>query len=66
MPELLGWSRAVTVTGVVVSVRAGGEIAVAHDDIAGYMPAMTMPFKLSDSREAAGLAPNDADIQSLK
>ena len=52
-------SRALTVTGVVVSVRAGGEIAVAHDDIAGYMPAMTMPFKLSDSREAAGLAPGD-------
>lgn len=37
-------SRTFQVTGVVTSPIAEGRVMVAHDDIPGYMPAMTMPF----------------------
>ena len=37
-------SRTFQVTGVVTSPIADGRVMVAHDDIPGYMPAMTMPF----------------------
>ena len=36
--------------GRVVSVdRAKGEVTVDHEDVKGYMPAMTMPFPLRDA-----------------
>ena len=34
-------------TGVVTSPIAEGRVMVAHDDIPGYMPAMTMPFAVA-------------------
>jgi protein SCO1/2 len=37
-------SRTFQVTGVVTSPIADGRVMVAHDEIPGYMPAMTMPF----------------------
>jgi protein SCO1/2 len=48
-----------TVTGTVTAAPAGGEVTVAHDDIGGYMPAMTMPFTLRPDRPLPRLAPGD-------
>src|SRR5258708_12328282 len=43
--------------GKVVAVDKTDRTAtIAHEDIAGYMPAMTMPFKIK----------NDADLEMLK
>jgi protein SCO1/2 len=36
------------------------EIEVKHEEIPGYMPAMTMPFDVKTTNELAGLAPGDA------
>jgi protein SCO1/2 len=45
-------------TGTVVRLdRARAEVAVAHDAIEGFMPAMTMPFGVSGS--LAGVQPGD-------
>jgi len=35
------------------------EITLKHDDIRGFMPAMTMPYALANAGAAAGLAPGD-------
>src|SRR5690349_1416563 len=45
-PAIDGTVRTFQVTGVVVEPLANGRITVAHDDIAGYMPAMTMAFSV--------------------
>jgi len=37
-------SRAFQVTGIVTAPVIDGRVTVAHDEIRGYMPAMTMPF----------------------
>jgi protein SCO1 len=50
--------RRLQVTGVVVSVPDGRVVRIAHDDIADYMPAMTMAFTLADG-EPARLGPGD-------
>src|SRR5216684_1194483 len=43
--------------GKVVAVDKTDRTAtIAHEDIAGYMPAMTMPFKIK----------NDADLEMVK
>ncbi len=36
--------RSFQVTGVITAPVTDGRVMVAHDDIPGYMPAMTMPF----------------------
>jgi protein SCO1 len=46
------------VVGVVVAPPAEGRVPVAHEDIPGYMPAMTMPFALAPGASAT-LAPGD-------
>jgi protein SCO1/2 len=47
-------------TGVVSSVnRAVREAVVAHDDIPGFMPAMTMPFPIGDLAVLARLERGD-------
>jgi protein SCO1/2 len=44
--------------GVVQELGNGGHtVLVAHEPIAGYMAAMTMPFKVQDPAELAGLRP---------
>jgi len=49
------------VKGVVVSVKPKEKsIEVKHEEIPGYMPAMTMPFDVRDTNELAGLAPGDS------
>lgn len=47
------------VTGVVVAHPEGAVVRIAHDDIPGFMPPMTMPFTLESTRLAEGLTPGD-------
>jgi protein SCO1/2 len=47
-------TRTFEVTGVVTAPPAGGQVVVAHGDIPGYMPAMTMPFRLASGAPALG------------
>ena len=51
-------TRTFAVAGVVTAPPAEGRVTVAHDDIPGYMPAMTMPFVLGPGVPAR-LAPGD-------
>ncbi len=44
-------------TGVIQEVPSNLELVVAHEDIPGFMPAMTMPFRLAEPR--ADLLPGD-------
>ena len=50
--------RRLTATGVVVGTPDAGRVQVAHDEISGYMPPMTMTFALGPA-ERAVLAPGD-------
>lgn len=50
--------REFTVRGVVRRAFHEGTITIQHEDIPGFMPAMTMPF-FTDEREARGLVPGD-------
>lgn len=50
--------REFTVRGVVRRAFHEGTITVQHEDIPGFMPAMTMPF-FTDETEARGLVPGD-------
>lgn len=48
------------VTGVVRQAMDNtGQIRIAHDDIPGVMPAMTMAFQVTPPQDAAGLQPGD-------
>ena len=48
------------VKGVLKEIRAGGAKAlIAHEDIPGYMEAMTMQFDVKDTNELRGLLPGD-------
>ncbi len=52
--------------GTVVSVDADAlRVTVAHDEIPGYMPAMTMPFRLKDAQMVQALAPGRAITADL-
>jgi protein SCO1/2 len=53
------------VTGIVVAPVEAGTMTVAHEDIKGYMPAMTMPFLLEKAQDAARLAPGDRVVFTL-
>jgi protein SCO1/2 len=44
--------------GVIQSIKpAHKEIEIKHEEIPGYMPAMTMPFDVRDTNELIGLQP---------
>lgn len=48
------------VNGVVrQAIDASGDIRIAHENIPGLMPAMTMAFRVAPPADAAGLAPGD-------
>lgn len=47
------------VTGLVLAPADGAVVSIAHDEIPGFMPAMTMPFTLASEAEAARLRPGD-------
>lgn len=44
---------------VLATSAAAGEITVKHGDIPGFMPAMTMAYKLKDPKEIQQLKPGD-------
>jgi protein SCO1/2 len=47
-------------TGQVLAVHAARkEVVVRHDDVPGFMPAMTMPFSVRDGRLLEGRSPGD-------
>jgi protein SCO1/2 len=49
-----------TATGVVKSIDAAQKsVLIAHEDIPGYMKAMTMLFDLRDVEQVKGIAPGD-------
>ncbi len=49
-----------TARGVVKSITPKKtHMVIVHDDIEGFMSAMTMPFALRDSALAAGVNPGD-------
>lgn len=51
------------VKGVVVKVTPREKsVEIKHEEIRGYMPAMTMPFDVKDTNELAGLAPGDSVV----
>ncbi len=48
------------VRGVVQELKPDGKtVCIRHDEIPGYMPAMTMPFEVRDTTELAGLKAGD-------
>jgi Cu/Ag efflux protein CusF len=56
-PDASSGTRTFDVIGVVTARPADGRVTVAHADIPGYMPAMTMPFAIGP--DAPTLAPGD-------
>jgi protein SCO1/2 len=59
-----GWigarGRTYELRGQVIAVNSDRrEITIAHDEVPGYMPAMTMPFKVRDLGVLYGRAPGD-------
>jgi protein SCO1/2 len=53
-------NRVYSARGVIINLNSNGaELEIKHDAIAGYMPAMTMPFDVKNTNELAGLAPGD-------
>lgn len=52
--------------GQILAVRAEqNEVLIRHGDIQGFMPGMTMPFKVRDGALLAGRAPGDLVSASL-
>jgi len=54
------------VIGVVTAPPADGRVMVAHEEIAGYMPAMTMPFALTPGAPLPAMAVGDRVRFALK
>ena len=53
-------ARRFELKGQVLSVKPGGsEILVKHEDIKGFMPAMTMPYKVEPADTLTGTAAGD-------
>jgi protein SCO1/2 len=52
--------RSFAVSGVIKEIRTDSRtVSVQHEAVAGYMPAMTMPFKVRESNELAELHAGD-------
>jgi protein SCO1/2 len=52
--------RTFEVRGVVIQVTPEERsVRIRHEEIRGYMAAMTMPFEVKDTNELAGLGPGD-------
>ncbi len=53
-------ARQYEITGHVLAVKPDStEITIRHDDIPGFMAAMTMPFKVKDPQVVKGRVPGD-------
>ena len=47
-------------TGQILAIKPEQkEVLVKHDDIKGFMPAMTMPYKVQDASLLTGKEPGD-------
>jgi protein SCO1 len=57
---LMAAERVFTVTGVVRATLDDGDVVIQHDDIPGYMPAMTMAFTPADPTETSTLKAGDS------
>jgi protein SCO1 len=52
--------RTYTLQGQVISIDQPRKLAVVkHEEIAGFMPAMTMPYEVEDVKTLEGLTPGD-------
>lgn len=59
-PHGFAADRVYEVTGVIrQALDASQRIRIAHDDIPGVMPAMTMAFQVTPATDAVGLKPGD-------
>lgn len=58
-PAASASARSHEVTGVVREKLSAKSLLIAHDEIPGFMAAMTMAFDLADPREGAALRPGD-------
>lgn len=59
-------SREYPLRGQLTSVSADrGELSVSHEDIPGFMPAMTMAYHVKDPALLTGLRPGDLVIATL-
>lgn len=56
---LMAAERVFSVTGVVRAILDDGDVVIQHEDIPGYMPAMTMAFTPADSKETVSLKTGD-------
>ena len=53
-------ARQYQLTGQILEVKPGGtELVIRHHDIPGFMPGMTMPFRLKDPALSKGLVAGD-------
>jgi protein SCO1 len=61
-----GPARQYEVHGQILDVRPSDHtVTIRHDDIKGFMPAMTMPFKVKEERLLAGRRRGDLVIATL-
>jgi protein SCO1 len=59
-------TREYSLTGQVLAVRSSDrEIVIKHEDIEGFMPAMTMPYRVRDGKLLDGLEPGDLVTATL-
>jgi protein SCO1/2 len=59
-------TREFPLTGIIVTIKLDRtEVTVKHDDVVGFMPAMTMPFPVRDPAALQGLAPGDLITATL-
>src|SRR5882724_6411630 len=55
-----GGQQVFRVKGIVEEVKAAEKtVTIKHEEIPGYMQAMTMPFEVKNTNELAGLAAGD-------
>jgi protein SCO1 len=61
-----GPTKQYQLTGQILDVKPDtNEVLVRHQDIPGFMPAMTMPYKVEDARLLAGKQPGDLITATL-
>jgi protein SCO1/2 len=59
-------AREYDLTGQIIAVKPeNNEVLVKHDDIVGFMPAMTMPYKVQDAALLEGKAAGDLFTATL-
>src|SRR5678815_6081668 len=52
--------------GQILDIKPdSNEVLVKHEDIPGFMPAMTMPYKVEDAKLLAGKEPGDLITATL-